>query len=87
VERHPREAYERLVRWNDRYHLDGVDPNSYAGIGWVFGLHDRPWTERPVFGTVRSMTRGGLCGARPTPRRTCARSPTRSRAHRRAVRP
>jgi deoxyribodipyrimidine photo-lyase len=56
----PEEAYARLVRWNDRFHLDGVDPNGYAGVGWVFGLHDRPWTERPVFGTVRSMTQGGL---------------------------
>jgi deoxyribodipyrimidine photo-lyase len=56
----PEEAYARLLRWNDRYHLDGVDPNGYAGVGWVFGLHDRPWTERPVFGTVRSMTQGGL---------------------------
>ncbi|MDF1522017.1 MAG: hypothetical protein P1P87_04265, partial [Trueperaceae bacterium] len=54
------EAYARLLRWNDRFHLDGGDPNSYAGIGWVFGLHDRPWAERPVFGTVRSMTIGGL---------------------------
>lgn len=56
----PEEAHERLLRWNDRYHLDGVDPNSYAGVGWVFGLHDRPWAERPVFGMVRSMTRAGL---------------------------
>ncbi len=56
----PEEAYARLLRWNDRFHLDGVDPNSYAGVGWVFGLHDRPWTERPVFGNVRSMTQGGL---------------------------
>ncbi len=56
----PEEAYARLLRWNDRFHLDGVDPNSYAGVGWVFGLHDRPWGERPVFGTVRSMTQGGL---------------------------
>jgi deoxyribodipyrimidine photo-lyase len=54
------EAHARLLRWNDRFHLDGGDPNSYAGVGWVFGLHDRPWAERPVFGTVRSMTLGGL---------------------------
>ena len=56
----PEEAHARLLRWNDRFHLDGVDPNGYAGVGWVFGLHDRPWTERPVFGNVRSMTQGGL---------------------------
>jgi len=56
----PEQAYERLLRWNNRFLLDGRDPNSYAGVGWVFGLHDRPWAERPVFGTVRTMTAAGL---------------------------
>ena len=56
----PEQAYERLLRWNNRYLLDGRDPNSYAGVGWVFGLHDRPWTERPIFGTVRYMNAAGL---------------------------
>ena len=56
----PEQAYERLLRWNNRFLLDGRDPNSYAGVGWVFGLHDRPWAERPVFGTVRTMTATGL---------------------------
>jgi deoxyribodipyrimidine photo-lyase len=56
----PEQAYERLLGWNNRFLLDGRDPNSYAGVGWVFGLHDRPWPERPVFGTVRSMTAAGL---------------------------
>lgn len=56
----PQQAYERLLRWNNRFLLDGRDPNSYAGVGWVFGLHDRPWPERPVFGTVRTMTASGL---------------------------
>ncbi len=56
----PEEAFERLIMLNDRYEYDGRDPNGYAGIAWCFGLHDRPWGERPVFGKVRSMTAGGL---------------------------
>jgi deoxyribodipyrimidine photo-lyase len=56
----PEIAHARLLRWNDRYLLDGRDPNSYAGVGWTFGLHDRPWPERPIFGTVRSMNAAGL---------------------------
>jgi deoxyribodipyrimidine photo-lyase len=50
-------AFEIAVRLNDRYLLDGRDPNGYANIAWaVGGKHDCPWPERPVFGTVRSMT-------------------------------
>ena len=56
----PTEAFERLLLLNNRWLLDGRDPNSYANVGWVFGLHDRPWTERPVFGTVRFMNAAGL---------------------------
>lgn len=56
----PREAFEDALYLNNRYLLDGRDPNSYAGVGWIFGLHDRPWPPRPVFGTVRSMTRESL---------------------------
>lgn len=56
----PAMAYETLLRLNDRYFLDGRDPNSLAGVGWVFGLHDRPWKERSVYGMVRCMTAGGL---------------------------
>jgi len=56
----PAEAHAALVYLNDKYEQDGRNPNSYAGIGWVFGLHDRPWTRRPVFGTVRYMNAGGL---------------------------
>ncbi len=53
----PREAFETAVRLNDRYALDGRDPNSYSGIGWVFGKYDRPWgPEREVFGVVRYMS-------------------------------
>ena len=42
---------------NDRYELDGRDPNGYAGIAWaIVGKFDRPWFNRPVFGLVRPMT-------------------------------
>jgi deoxyribodipyrimidine photo-lyase len=45
---------------HDRFALDGRDPNTYANILWCFGLHDRPWPERPVLGMVRTMMRAGL---------------------------
>ncbi|PYS98798.1 MAG: deoxyribodipyrimidine photolyase [Acidobacteria bacterium] len=51
-------AFETLVHLNNKYCLDGRDPNSYAGILWCFGKHDRPWMQRPVFGTIRYMTSG-----------------------------
>jgi len=55
------EAQALAVEFNDRLALDGRDPNGYAGIAWSLGgVHDRPWGERPVFGTVRSMTLAGL---------------------------
>ena len=52
------EAFETLVHLNNKYCLDGRNPNSYAGILWCFGKHDRPWMERPVFGMIRYMTSG-----------------------------
>ena len=45
-----------MVHLNDKWALDGRDPNGYANVSWCFGLHDRPWPERAVFGTVRTMT-------------------------------
>ena len=55
--RSPEEAWETLVHLNNKYALDGRNPNSYSGIGWVFGRFDRAWgPERPVFGKVRYMT-------------------------------
>lgn len=51
-------AFETLVHLNNKYCLDGRNPNSYCGILWCFGKHDRPWMERPVFGTIRYMTSG-----------------------------
>jgi len=53
----PREALATMLHLNDRWALDGRDPNSASGIFWCLGRYDRPWgPERPVFGTVRYMT-------------------------------
>jgi deoxyribodipyrimidine photo-lyase len=49
-----------MLYLNDKYALDGRNPNSYANILWCFGLHDRPWGERPIFGIVRYMARSGM---------------------------
>ena len=50
------EAFAVLEHLNNKYCLDGRNPNSYAGILWCFGKHDRPWMERPIFGKMRYMT-------------------------------
>jgi deoxyribodipyrimidine photo-lyase len=53
----PAAAFDWAVALNDRYQLDGRDPNGYAGIAWaIVGRHDRPWFNRPVFGLIRPMT-------------------------------
>jgi deoxyribodipyrimidine photo-lyase len=57
----PEVAFEWAVILNDRYQLDGRDPNGYAGIAWaIVGKHDRPWFDRPVFGLVRTMSGAAL---------------------------
>ncbi len=56
----PEEAYQNALSLNDKYELDGRDPNGFAGVAWCFGKHDRPWGERPVFGNVRYMNDKGL---------------------------
>jgi len=56
----PQEAFRTALALNNTYALDGRDPNSFAGVAWCFGKHDRPWAERPVFGTVRYMAASGL---------------------------
>jgi deoxyribodipyrimidine photo-lyase len=57
----PEEALKIALYLNDHYSLDGGDPNGYVGILWsIAGVHDRPWFERPVFGTIRYMNVGGL---------------------------
>ncbi|HKT87796.1 MAG TPA: deoxyribodipyrimidine photo-lyase [Candidatus Sulfotelmatobacter sp.] len=53
----PAEAYRVAVYLNDKYELDGRDPNGYAGIAWaIVGKFDRPWFERPIFGQIRYMS-------------------------------
>jgi deoxyribodipyrimidine photo-lyase len=53
----PARAFEWAVTLNDKYQLDGRDPNGYAGVAWAMvGKHDRPWFDRAVFGTVRPMS-------------------------------
>jgi deoxyribodipyrimidine photo-lyase len=53
----PEEALEIMIELNNRYALDGRDPNSYTGIFWILGRYDRPWApQRPVFGRIRYMS-------------------------------
>jgi deoxyribodipyrimidine photo-lyase len=55
--RTPQEATETMIHLNNKYGLDGRDPNSYSGIFWVLGRYDRPWAPvRPVFGSIRYMS-------------------------------
>jgi deoxyribodipyrimidine photo-lyase len=54
------EALRTMIYLHDRYALDGRDPNTYTNILWCFGLHDRPWPERPIFGTIRYMNLAGM---------------------------
>jgi len=57
----PATAFDWAVILNDRYELDGRDPNGYAGIAWaIVGRHDRPWFNRPIFGLVRPMSGAAL---------------------------
>ncbi len=56
----PEEALATMIYLHDRYALDGRDPNTYTNILWCFGLHDRPFAERPVFGKVRYMSLEGM---------------------------
>ena len=56
----PEDAMETAIYLNDRYSLDGRDPNGYAGIAWsIGGVHDRAWNERRIFGKVRYMSYNG----------------------------
>ncbi|MCB9809165.1 deoxyribodipyrimidine photo-lyase [Candidatus Nomurabacteria bacterium] len=56
----PDDAMKIAIYLNDKYELDGRDPNGYAGIAWSMGgVHDRPWFEREIFGTIRYMNRKG----------------------------
>ena len=56
----PADALRTAIALNDRFSLDGRDPNGYAGCAWAIGgVHDRPWRERPVYGKIRYMNRNG----------------------------
>jgi len=54
------DALHIMIHLHDRYALDGRDPNTYSNILWCFGLHDRPWPERPIFGKFRWMSFDGM---------------------------
>jgi len=56
----PKEAFQRALFLNNKYELDGRDPNGFTGVAWCFGKHDRAWQERPIFGKVRYMNANGL---------------------------
>jgi len=56
----PEEAFRIMLYLNNKYELDGRDPNGFTGVAWCFGKHDRPWGERPIFGNVRYMNDKGL---------------------------
>jgi deoxyribodipyrimidine photo-lyase len=56
----PQQAFEMALYLNNKYALDGRDANSFTGVAWCFGKHDRPWKERAVFGMVRYMNANGL---------------------------
>jgi deoxyribodipyrimidine photo-lyase len=59
--RTPQEAYADAIYLNNKYFLCGRDPNAWANVGWLFGLHDRPWgPARKIFGLVRYMNAAGL---------------------------
>jgi len=56
----PEEGFRISLYLNNKYELDGRDPNGFAGVAWCFGKHDRAWAERPVFGKIRYMNAAGL---------------------------
>ena len=56
----PQSGFRRALYLNNKYFLDGRGANSYANVAWCFGLHDRGWTERAIFGKVRYMNDRGL---------------------------
>ncbi|GAB6845958.1 deoxyribodipyrimidine photo-lyase [Methylorubrum rhodinum] len=56
----PAEGFAVTLRLNNRYFLDGRDANSFTNVAWVYGLHDRPWQTRKVFGSVRYQSENSL---------------------------
>ena len=58
----PEEAWRIAIHLNNKYGSDGRDPVSYTGVGWCFGLHDRPFPEADVTGATRRMSENGMRG-------------------------
>ena len=56
----PRQAFEVAIALNDRWQLDGRDPNGWMGVAWCFERYDEPFGDRAIFGAVRPMTTAGL---------------------------
>jgi deoxyribodipyrimidine photo-lyase len=56
----PKKAFRTTLAINNKYFLDGRDANSYTGVAWIYGVHDRAWAERPIFGKTRYMAASGL---------------------------
>ena len=56
----PKAGFERTLRLNNRFFLDGRDANSFTNVAWIYGLHDRPWQKRKIFGTVRYQSENSL---------------------------
>ncbi|MBS3794566.1 MAG: deoxyribodipyrimidine photo-lyase [Candidatus Thorarchaeota archaeon] len=56
----PETAHAIALKLNNKYELDGRDPNGFAGVAWCFGKHDRAWKERAIYGKVRYMSAKGL---------------------------
>jgi deoxyribodipyrimidine photo-lyase len=58
--RTPEEGFATTLALNNKYFIDGRDPNSFTGVAWIYGVHDRAWPERAVYGKVRTMMASGL---------------------------
>ena len=58
--KNPQNAFDIVLYLNNKYELDGRDPNGFTGVAWCFGKHDRPWAERSIFGNIRYMNENGL---------------------------
>jgi deoxyribodipyrimidine photo-lyase len=56
----PEAGFKRALAMNNKFFLDGRDPNSFTGVAWLFGVHDRAWAERPIYGKIRYMSASGL---------------------------
>lgn len=56
----PQDGFKIALNLNNKYELDGRDPNGFTGVAWCFGKHDRAWSERKVFGKIRYMNAAGL---------------------------